>query len=441
MKSIRLYLLLALLATVTLVNFVALLQGYTASITQAQAIFDQRLKSMVHLIFDAHEETREVYRAPTSGEIPLAFFQIWNAEGTVLIDRSKRAPATLLVELNNGFRDVNFDRYRWRLYAEYEQNSQRWVIAAERYDDRYKLAEQVALESVYPILVGIPAMAIIIWFAVGVGLKPLHKLTEQLENKQVDDLSNVAIHPVPNELQLLVQTVNKLLGRLDDAFQREQRFSADAAHELRTPISILKVHLHNLKAEIGSNNTELSAMQIGLDRLGNSIEQILVLYRTSPDKAATKFEHIDVHLMAQNVIAEIYEQFEQKQQTISLTGELAMINASAFALETLMKNLLLNANKYTPEQGEIRVDVSETQQSIRFTVEDSGMGIPETAYDRIFERFYRLGGDRHSSGVTGSGLGLAIVKHIVDLHEATIMLSQSQFETGLKVIIDFKKSE
>jgi len=277
---------------------------------------------------------------------------------------------------------------------------------------------------------------LIIWIAISVGLKPLRQLTEQLANKQAEDLSPINIESVPKELDQLVLTGNDLLSRLDHAFQREQRFASDAAHELRTPISVLKVHLHNLESNLGDDHTEVFAMQEGLERLEHSVEQILALYRTSPDKAAVEFDSLDLHAMTQQIIADSYDAFEQKQQTITLSGEESVVYANAFALSTLIKNLLSNANKYTPENGHVVVDVKRYAGGVRLCVEDSGVGIPEEAYQRVFDRFYRIDGDRHGSGVAGCGLGLAIVKHIIDLHGGTVMLSKSHFESGLSVTID-----
>ncbi len=438
MKSIRLTLLLALLATVTLVNFVSLLRGYSASIEQAEALFDQRLKDLAGLIDEASLHTyQNVTQASDFNPEVSDFFQIWDEDKATLLHYSTLAPKTLLSPLKKGFHDINYDRYRWRVYIAYYPASSRWIVTGERYDLRFALAEQVAMESVYPTVIALPIMAFIIWGAIGLGLKPLKKLAEQLKDKRADDLSPVIVDSMPQEISQLVLTINDLLFRLGNAFQREQRFSSDAAHELRTPVSILKVHLYNLKKAQIMDNAELMAMEEGLNRLGHSVEQILALYRTSPDTAAMQYQRLDLYVMTQEIIAESYNQFEEKQQKIALSGHTAEMYGNIFAITTLIQNLLSNANKYTPCHGQILVDVRQIDGGVRWCIEDSGVGIPETEYQRVFERFYRLHGDRHHSGESGSGLGLAIVKHIVTLHDGRIMLSPSQFSTGLKVIIDF----
>jgi two-component system sensor histidine kinase QseC len=436
MKSIRLYLLLALLATITLVNFVALLHGYQSSMVKAQRLFDSRLESTARLIAAANSK-QAVQETIAEQQTPYTFFQIWGDEGGQLLTRSRNAPDFFSGELSEGFHDVNYASYRWRNYVYRDLNLNRWVVVAERIDIRYSLAEEVVLESLLPIVIAIPVSALIIWLAVGTGLKPLRRFASEVSNKRVDDLSPIKLERVPNELTTVVNNTNVLLNRLHDAFQREQRFASDAAHELRTPISVLKVHLHNLRHRLGDSDEDIALLRAGIERMGHLVEQILALYRTSPDQAAVKFETIDLYKLAQTVIASQYVQFEHKQQKIELEGESHLIQGNQFALETLLVNLLGNANKYTPEHGTIQVLVKASEAGVELVVEDSGPGIPEAQYDRVFERFYRMQGDQHNSGVVGCGLGLTIVKHIADMHQAEIKLSTAQSGSGLSVSVTF----
>ncbi|RLA20690.1 MAG: sensor histidine kinase [Gammaproteobacteria bacterium] len=435
MRSIRLYLLLSLIATITLVNFVSLLHGYQSSMEQAQQLFDSRLQSMAKLIAAANHDQTE--RAPLpQQQTPYVFFQIWDHNKKLII-RSSNAPSLSLSVLTPGFHDVNYESYRWRNFIFHDELSQRWIVTAERSDIRYSLAEQVVLKSISPIILGIPVAAFIIWWAISLGLRPLRNLTEQLKLKQANDLSPIIIEHTPTELIQVVQTTNALFSRLDDAFQREHQFSTDVAHELRTPVSVLKVHLHNLQTTFGDNNEELNLLRQGVNRMGHLIEQILALYRAAPDQAMSKFCTIDLYSLAQNSIATNYGLFEEKQQTIELTGEPSPMAGDQFALETLLHNLLSNSCKYTPVGGQIVISVESSTAGVNLTIEDSGVGIPSNQYVRVFERFYRLYDDQYNSETIGCGLGLAIVKHIVELHHAFIELGQSKFKSGLKVTINF----
>ncbi len=435
MKSIRLFLLLSLLATITLVNFVALLHGYQSSMEKAQSLFDSRLESTARLIASANSE-QGIQQGIAEQQTPYTYFQIWDSGGKQLLTRSRNAPEFVTGELSEGFHEVNFDSYRWRNFVYRDQHLNRWIVVAERIDIRYSLAEEVVLESLLPIVIAIPVAALIIWLAVGIGLKPLRQFADQVRAKRADDLSPIQLERVPYELMTVVSNTNALLGRLDDAFDREQRFASDAAHELRTPISVLKVHLHNLKQRLGEGDEDIALLRAGIERMGHLIEQILALYRTSPDQASARFERLNLYKLAQNVIAGDFVIFENKQQTISLEGKSAFIAGNRFALETMLQNLLSNANKYTPDGGEIRVTVQALEKTVELKVEDSGPGIPADEYPRVFERFYRVHGDRHDSGELGCGLGLTIVSHIVELHHGQIQLGPSSLGQGLAVTIE-----
>lgn len=440
MRSIRTYLLLALLAIITLVTFVSLLQGYQSSIEKAQQLFDDRLHNMAGIIANANQDTHP--RSQGIFELsPGVFFQIWS-DDFMLLAHSNNAPLTQLFDSDNdsSFNDINFSGYRWRSYTLRDNTLNRWITVGERDDIRYTLAENVVLASIIPIVLAIPVAALIIWVAIGLGLKPLRDLSEQLNNKQADDLSPVVLRETPKELTQLVTTTNALLDRLNAAFLREQQFSADAAHELRTPISALKVQVHNLQTADKFNDQEIESLALGIDRMGHVIEQILALYRHSPDQPLFKPTPLDLCVISQHVIAKHYDQISVKQQQISMVGEdKCMITGNKFALETLLDNVVLNASKYTPDSSEIRIGVFQNNQSVELVIEDSGSGIDKHDYDRVFERFYRGKGDQHDSGTIGCGLGLAIVKHIVSIHHATISLDRSADLGGLKIVITFPK--
>ncbi|MDF1588446.1 MAG: ATP-binding protein [Gammaproteobacteria bacterium] len=440
MRSIRTYLLLALLAIITLVTFVSLLKGYQSSIEKAQQLFDDRLKNIAGIIANANQDTQP----RTAGVFELSpgvFFQIWS-DDFMLLAHSNNAPLIQLFDIDNDspFNDINFSGYRWRSYTLQDTTLNRWIIVGERDDIRYTLAENVVLASIIPIVLAIPVAALIIWVAIGLGLKPLRELSEQLNNKQADDLSPVVMRETPKELTQLVTTTNALLDRLNAAFLREQQFSTDAAHELRTPISALKVQVHNLQTAHKFNDQEIESLALGIDRMGHVIEQILALYRHSPDQPLMKLTPLDLCAISQHVIAKHYDQIALKQQQISMVGEeKCLIKGNKFALETLLDNVILNASKYTPDSSEIRIGIFQNNQSVKLVIEDSGPGVEEHDYDRVFERFYRGKGDQHDSGTVGCGLGLAIVKHIVSIHHATISLDRCADLGGLKIVITFPK--
>jgi two-component system sensor histidine kinase QseC len=235
----------------------------------------------------------------------------------------------------------------------------------------------------------------------------------------------------------VITTTNDLLSRLEASFAREKQFASDAAHELRTPISALKVHLHNISKDLPAGNHDLVQLEAAADRMGNIVDQILALHRTAPDQYMAQFRKLDLYQLVQEAIISTYAGFEEKNIQLELTGSHTTLSGDQFALETLVKNLLDNACKYTPAGGHVGVSVSGDSAGAKLQIEDSGPGVPAAHYHRIFDRFYREGGDQHQSGVIGCGLGLAIVRHIADLHGASIDLQGSSFESGLSISIVF----
>jgi two-component system sensor histidine kinase QseC len=442
MSSIRQFLVVILLATLTLTSFLSALRGYQSSMREAQQLFDAQLKSLALLLSELPIQDRQALLKSTrssSPDVHNIHFQIWREQH--LLQASTNSPERPFRDLHSGYDDNNFNGYRWRTFA-YSPTADKWVLVAQRSDERYQLAEGIILNAIIPIVISIPFLGLLIWLIVGRGLSPLNKLAHELEQKRSDDLSPLSSnHTTPRELLPVISSSNQLFARLQAAFEREKRFSADAAHELRTPISVLKVHLHNLEKDLPANNDSLEHLSSGVNRMQHLVEQMLTLYRTTPEAFQQRKTLLDLHDTCQQCLIEDYQQFEDKQQNIELIADAQqnyLIEGDDFALKTLLKNLLSNASKYTPNEGQIRAILQQQENGeVTLIIEDSGPGIPDNEYSRIFERFYRLAGDRHASGTSGCGLGLSIVQHVVDLHHAQITLQHSSFVSGLAVKIQF----
>ena len=468
MKSIRFFLSIVILSTITLMAFLSALNGYRDSMTKAEQLFDSELMDKAHLLsivfsalyiknkslntdvslIDLESESGKIDNGLTDETRGEDFndhffaFQIWQNDQLLL--RSLQAPETAISQFKQGFQDINFSNHRWRTYSYYNQRSNLWIITTERKDIRYVLAENIVLETILPVVIMLPFLGILIWSIITYGLSPLRTLAKELGSKRADDLTPLAIDKQPVELIQVVNSTNDLLKRLKASFFREKRFASDAAHELRTPISAIKIHLHNLShliplPELPSAKNSFLQLQSSVDRMGHLVEQILNLNRTSAEQYVTRFTELDIYNIAQDVIVKEYAHFEEKQLKIALEGEHCLINGEQFALETLLQNLLTNACKYTPEGGSVLVNISSDDNNVYLNVEDSGPGVPEDQYERVFDRFYRLNGDCHTSGTIGCGLGLAIVQQIVELHHAKISLGQSSFLKGLLVRVIFPK--
>jgi len=201
------------------------------------------------------------------------------------------------------------------------------------------------------------------------------------------------------------------------------------------------VQVHNLLRDAQGDDSHLRNLEAAVERMGHSVEQVLTLYRTAPEQFAARLVELDLTSLARNVIAELYPQLDARQQTIELVGEEATMRGDAFALQTLLSNLLGNASKYSGAGGSIRVLVELRPGLTALTVEDSGPGIPAEQRERVLERFVRGDGGHNDSGIVGSGIGLAIVKHVADIHDAKINLHDSGFKTGLAVTVLFPDAQ
>lgn len=443
MTSIKLFITLSIIAIITLVNFVSSLRGYRESMAEAEALFNDQLRQTALLVSAALPESNLQAQASLQqdhnfDELPGAHpgvLQVFTTEGRALL-RVNTSALEPLVPLEPGYSDVNFEGYRWHALAYLDADHGRWIVTAQRDDIRYIVAERVVLESVFPTLLGIPVAGLLVWVLIGWGLRPISRLAGALGTRQATDLSALEDDALPTELTPLRDSINSLLERLRASFDRERRFTADAAHELRTPISVLKVQVHNLLEEMESPSANMQQLQKGVDRMGHLVEQILDLNRTAPDNFAPQLEPLDLHELCKSVISEVYPAINAKSQQVELQGECAMVRGDQFALEILLKNLLQNASKYTPEGSTIEVSVKQGNK-VQLVVLDNGPGIPAEERDKALERFYRVGGDRHATSESGCGLGLAIVSHIVELHRGTIRLAEPDTGTGLKVQIEF----
>jgi len=447
-KSIQTFLVSALLAAITLVCFVAIVNGYSSSMREARDLFDGQLeKQLVWL-----DETTSAFSRPPSSigneeqtktiQLPAVktangslLYQIWSSDGRTLIWRSADAPDLPLTPLHEGFHDITHDGLRWNGLTRKMSSSGHIVIVADRADLRFQLAENIINKAVYPIVIAIPLLGVMIWLIVRVGLRPVVRIAGELSVREASDLRSLEMNSVPRELKLLTHSANELLRRLEASFAREKRFAGDAAHELRTPIAALTVHIENIIAALPDHRDELRPLREGIERLSYLVEQILLLNRTVPDAYMAKFTNVDLYDIAKRVIERDMPQILAHNHELEVDGEPVTLQADAFALETMLHNLLGNAIKYTPDNGQLLLRFFRRGNEAIIEISDSGPGIAPDERNRVFERFYRIGGDQHGTGSMGCGLGLAIVKHIVDMHGGKITLGDAHWGNGLRTSV------
>lgn len=452
MKSIRVFLVVLLVAIVTLANFSAAVRGYLGSMDESTRLFNQRLLQQVDLLNYILPARYDEYVQRSAPEIfggsennialqktaSVANLQFqWVSRDGKLLARSAAMPDQAVSALREGYEFVNFNHYRWHVLITPAAHGAGWYLLAERDDQRFRLAESMILKAVSPMVIAIPIIALVIWWVLGIGLRPVKKLASELQAREATDLRPLDQQDMPDELIQLTHSANELLRRLEASFLREQRFAGDAAHELRTPIAALKIHCDNLLHELDSVPDSAYKLQQGIKRISYLVEQILQLNKTSPDHFMSQLQPLNITALAKQAIVAASEQLTKKDLQIEFAGDECWVNGAPAALDTMLNNLLGNAIKYTPQGGQIALHTWHRGTSVVLEVMDSGPGIPVDQRERVFDRFYRLHGDRNASGVPGCGLGLSIVKQVVELHGASIHLTESSYASGLLVIINF----
>ncbi|MEL0655531.1 ATP-binding protein [Pseudoalteromonas issachenkonii] len=430
--SIRKRLTLILLSMMVLTCFLALVKGYQKSMRHGENLLDNELKIVAGVLIEQPLalSTNAVQVSNNSAQL---LYQIW--QNNNLLSGSSSLTNNQ-ISFSEGFQTANVAGQRMRVFV--MSKNTRKVIVAEPMAKRFELAEAVILSAMLPMLWAVPLLAIFISFFVKYALAPLTRLSKQLASRQANDFTPINWQVTDEEIKPVINRLNDLFKRVETAYLRERFFASDAAHELRTPLSSLKINVHNLanKQSNLQDHQELQAMSQGINRLSNIVEQMLILGRTQPEQWQRQFSEQSLLTITQQVVSEQYDKIDEKNQTISLEGDDFVINGDEFTLTTLIANLLSNAIKYTPNNGRIIIKLASNNNSYSWQIDDSGAGMTEEQKERIFNRFYRVGGDQHLSGEQGAGLGMAIVQHIIAIYGASIYLANS-YLGGLTVKVTF----
>ena len=414
--------------------------SYSDVRAKTNQLFDAELAQSADILIQiaAHEaeETRINLRHRDAGhpyQIRIAF-QIWN-ESKVLVLRTANAPLAPMAPFEEGYRDSNIADQAWRVFSRWDAQHDYLIQVGELQAVRDNIAHGIAINMLSPALLGIPLVSVLLWIAVSHGLKPLTALVRQLEQRPAD-----AIDPIPaaapKELSPLINALNRLFDRVARAFEMERRFTADAAHELRSPLAALKTHVQVALGATSdaARDQALNQAVAGVDRATRLIEQLLTLARVDPGAMIGGKSKLDLRGIVKQCLAGIAPKALEKNISIMLAESApCWIAGDEHMLEVLARNLIDNAIRYTPGGGDVEVSVSQTAGQISLNVTDSGPGIPPEERRKVFGRFYRILG----TGESGNGLGLAIVEQIARPHGATISLTDGKNGRGLSVDVVF----
>lgn len=436
--SLRARLLWFLLGAIVLAALVQGTVAYRAALAEADEIFDYHMQQMALALRAGLPPPVVAPGSPIGLEEHSDEFivQVWSMDGLRVYGSSPRVLLPQRVVL--GFSDV---RTRIGTYRAFSLQTPTQVIqVAQDMAPRRAMAGRLALRSVTPVAVMAPLLMLVVWAVVRVSLAPVARVRRQVAARQADDLTPLSEDALPAEVQPLVHELNLLFGRVRQAFDAQQRFVADAAHELRSPLAALSLQVQGLQRAGDSAARELAVTRLGagIERATRLVEQLLVLARQQASVAGGAVA-VPVALadVARQAVADAAAAALAQQVDVGLlrADDDARISGHPEALRILLRNLLDNAVKYTPAGGRVDVVVQRdaAAQAVLLQVEDSGPGIPDADRARVLDRFYRVAG----TDAVGSGLGLAIVKAIADLHGATLVLQRSARLGGLQVVLRF----
>lgn len=326
------------------------------------------------------------------------------------------------------FRDADSDgqdlRIAYLYLAEPSMPRDRWLLieVGETLEKRSQLANKIIASVILPQFVIIPLAVILVWFGLSQGLRPLTRLRQRIEARREADLSPIPARRVPEELRPLTEAFNAMLARLQHNMEAQRRFIADAAHQMRTPLTGLKTQAQLAMRESDPEALRHALRQIAtsVDRASHLVNQLLALARA---EASEHSQQALVPLDLDQLLREVVEAFFERAMArrIDLGFEPAgnvSILGNAFLLREMINNLLDNALRYTPNGGRVTCRVVAQGDFALLEIEDNGIGISDEDALLVFDRFYRVGG----TGVEGSGLGLAIVREIAELHQAAASL-------------------
>jgi two-component system, OmpR family, sensor histidine kinase QseC len=363
-------------------------------------------------------------------------FQLWSKENGLLL-RSESSPKFALSSSIRGFSETTIDNHLWHVFSITNTTGDYVIHVGQKEEIRAQLTDDISKQLVTQFLVGLPLLGVFIWFIVGYTLRPLNRLERALSKREASFLKPLYTKKLPKEVIPVVNEINNLFAQLEQAFEHERRFTADASHELRTPLAGLLT-----QAQVALRTTDDAVRKQALLRITQAVhrmtymvQQLLTFSRIESGKEYLAKEITLVNREVIQVIAELEPVAHKKRIRMEFVEQDTVpILANTQLITILVRNIIDNAIKYTPADGNIMIYLEGSRKQLQFRVEDSGPGIPPDQYENSLKRFHRCVENAHTA--QGSGLGFSIVERITSMYGAELALGVSQFG-GLKVNVIF----
>lgn len=448
--SIQTQLLAGTIALLLIVLGAAAWLGFDAGQDEAEELFDARLATSARVLatllspdkigasaepvvvmLPAALETAVHDQATPLGhhyETKIAF-QVRDAKGRLLM-RSSSAPEAPYGPLEAGFSNQRFGGRGWRVFTLH--SGELWFHAADSDEVRNELSGKIARATVAPLMVGIPLLLVLLALLTRFGLAPLAELARQIARRQPGLIAPLELTRTPPEVTPLVEALNGLL-------ERERRFTADAAHELRTPLAAIKIHAQNAAraSTDAQRNASLARMMAAVERSAHLAAQMLAFRSATAPHAALPAQRASMRQVLEDALDEVSPALKARAQKLTIATEPPVddivVRGEHEKLVSLARNLLDNAVRYAPAGSAIEVALRARPGAVELSVADDGPGIPPDERGRVFEGYYRIPGTPGD----GSGLGLAIVREIAAQHGARIDIADARAGRGTRVSVTF----
>jgi two-component system OmpR family sensor kinase len=338
--------------------------------------------------------------------------------------------------LRDGLQTISVGDEQWRVFVRTNDKGVR-VAVGQQTAVRDAAARASALRTLMPILFLVPVLVLLVGVLVRQMFKPLKSLSDDLGRRSVHDLRELNETALPSEVRPFVVEINQLLARIGRSMAVQRRFVADAAHELRSPLTAMSLQAERLGAADmpAEARGRLNALIAGLQRTRVLLDQLLTMARTQ-EPSAEKMANVELEPVIRQVLEDLIPLAEEKNIDLGVIGDVdAQVHAQVVDLKVLVKNLVDNAIRYTPEGGRVDIEVKRQGGLVTLQVDDTGPGIPVDERERVFDSFYRVLGN----GEIGSGLGLSITRTVAASMGATIDLGDARPPlTGLRALVTFR---
>lgn len=383
-----------------------------------------------HRIADLPAPSLHRYAARTA-------FQVWH-RGRLVI-RSELAPVQAFGpvgrEATLGFQALTLEGVRWRVFATRGAERDVQVFVGEQIAARSDILKAVLRSLLWPVIVALPLLGLVLWWAVRQGLAPLRQMRSQLAGRDPQTLQPVALADAPQEMAPMVDALNGLFSRIQTLLASERRFTADAAHELRTPLAALRAQAQVAQASADADERRhaLGGVLQACDRLARLIDQLLTLARLEAGTPAEGRATVDVAALARQLAAQAVPQALARHQDLAVDGEgPRVVQGNEPLLGVLLRNLLDNALRYSPEGAQVRLSLPAAPGgNVQVVVEDSGPGLADADLARLGERFFRVLGNE----APGSGLGWSIIRRVAQSQGIGVQVDRSPTLGGLRVTL------